>query len=420
MSKKKEQRGMDRRSFIKMASGAVIAVSGNWFLPRISLGADDEIRIGGLCEMSGPASTVGVEQSQGIELAVDMYNRNGGVLGKKLKLFMEDTESKKDVGLSKARRLVERRKVHFLTGIIFSSISMAIQPYARDKKIIFVNSGSGNDLLVRPPYCNRYFFKGKHSATSDTLGVRVPARSKGPKWFFSADDYSFGKLVIKFEKKAIKMVKPDFQVVGEEYTPFGETNYAPYLTKVMVEKPDVFCVNQFGAGWSRVIKQARQMGIKCHIHHLFFSYNDAMAAGDAVLGMTGSAAFFPGNPDAPKARIFSDAFKEKYGHYPGWAGADGFSGVELIIEAAKLAGTIETETLIDTMENMIYENSIWGPKVFFRKGDHMAVKDKGYVVEVVKDPEYKYRQKIIGSYEDGTLFLPPEGNTGCEDAMKKG
>ncbi len=419
MSKKKEQ-NMNRRTFIKMASGAVIAVSGNWFLPNIGLGADDDIRIGGVCEMSGPAATIGVEQSQGIQLAVEIYNQNGGVLGKKLKVFMEDTESKKDVGLAKARRLVERKKVRFLTGIIFSSISMAIQLYAREKKILFVNSGSGNDLLAMPPMCNRYFFKAQNSAKAGSVALWEPAKRLGPKWFLTADNYSYGKLTLEYAKKAIKMVKPDFNVVGEEYTTFGETNYAPYLTKVLAARPDVLCIQQFGAGYSRIIKQARQMGIKCHIHHGFFSYSDALAAGDAVMGMTAAGTFIRENPDAPRAKMFNEAFHKKFGRYPGWAGANGFDGVEMIMEAVKAAGTTNTEAVIDAMENMVYKNSIRGNDLYFRKADHLIM-STGYTVEVVRHPKYKYAQKILARYapEKGAVFLTPEDKTGCGLAMKK-
>ena len=45
--------------------------------------------------------------------------------------------------MAKAKKLVERDKVHILNGIIMSSISMAIQGYIKEKKIPFLNSGSG-------------------------------------------------------------------------------------------------------------------------------------------------------------------------------------------------------------------------------------------------------------------------------------
>lgn len=417
----KTKKDQDRRTFIKTASGALVAISANSILPNISLGYHKDIILGGLCEMSGPAATVGVEQSHGIKLAVDTYNRKGGILGKKIKLLMEDTESKKDVGLYKTRRLVERKGADFLTGIIYSSISMAIQPYARKKKIIFVNSGSGNDLLVTPPLCNRYFFKACSSAKGGSITVQATAKKiKGKKWYLMADNYSYGKLVIEYVTKALKLYDSNIEILGVDYTNLGETNYAPYLTKVMVKQPDVLFISQFGAGYARIIKQTRQMGLKQHLCHTFFSHADAVAAGDAILGMTCGGTFVKKNPYAPRAERICDDFKKTYGYYPGFGGGFGFNGVEAIMEAVKKAGTTEKEAVIDTMENMVYKDSIVDQKMFFRKADHLQLSG-GPVVEIVKDPKYTYSQKIFDYYPVEKLeqFITPKDQTGCEKAMKR-
>ena len=418
MDKGEKVKGVDRRAFIRMSSGAVVAVGANWFLPRIALGADEEIRIGGLCELSGFVAPMGSEQAQGIELAVELYNRKGGVLGRKLKLIMEDTESKNDVGLAKARRLVERDKVHFLTGVIFSSVSMAIQNYTKEKKLLFVNCGSGNDALIEPPYCDRYFFKAMGSTRASSPTFREPAKRTGPKWVFMADNYSWGKLNVEVFKKALMLYRSDGQVVGEEYPNTGETNYAPHITKVMGANPDGLFIAIFGAGYSRSIKQAREMGLKCHIHHAFWSYADGLAAGDAVLGMTTTPPYIPDNPETPRAQVFADEFKAKHGRYPGYAGAAGFSGVEFIIDAVKAAGTTDVEAVIETMEGMKYKECIMGPDVYFRKADHLLVSGV-YTVEIVKDPKYTYGLKRIDYEANPASFLTPEGKTGCEEAMKK-
>ena len=315
MERGKKKAGMDRRTFIRLGSGAIAAVSGNWFLPKFALGAE-EVLIGGLCELSGPASIMGTEQARGMELAVDLYNQKGGVLGKKIKLLMEDTESKKDVGLAKARRLVERSKVNYLAGIIFSAVSMAVQQYIREKKILFVNSGSGNDALIQPPYCDHYFFKAPGSFRLTSLSIREPAK-KFDKWYFIGDDYSWGKGCVEYFKKSIELVRKNYHNVGEAYPPFGETNYAPYVTKMMAANPEAVGIAVFGAGWARTVSQARQMGFKGHIHHQFWDLNNARATGDAVIGMTSSSEFLNENPKAPRAKVFSDAYKQKFGNFPG-------------------------------------------------------------------------------------------------------
>ena len=417
MNRSRRQSRMNRRTFIKMSSGALLAVSADWFLPSFSRGAEGEILVGGLCELSGPASIMGTEQARGMELAVEMYNQKGGILGRKIKLLMEDTESKKDVGLAKARRLVERSKVHYLAGIIFSSVSMAVQNYIREKKVLFVNSGSGNDELIRPPYCDRYFFKAPGSFRLTCLAIREPAK-RFSKWYFLGDDYSWGRGCVEFFKKSIALVKPDFKTVGEVYPPFGETNYAPYITQAMAANPEALAIANFGAGWARAIKQARQMGLKCHIHHQFWDLNNARATGDAVLGITSSSEFLNENPKAPRAKLFTDAFKQKFGDYPGSLASYGFHTIEVILEAVKAAGKTDTEAVIEQMESMTYKDSILSPDYRFRKADHQCITGL-YSIEAIPDPKYQYGTKILSYDPNPTNFVIPEKETGCDEFMKK-
>jgi branched-chain amino acid transport system substrate-binding protein len=422
----KNQRGneLTRRTFIKLASGGVIAVSGNWFLPKFSWGAGDEIRIGGVFELSGGLSTIGVEQAKGAELAVKQINETGGVvsrkpgvLGRPVKLLMEDTESKVGTGLAKAKKLIEREKVHVLNGIIMSSISMAIQGYVKEKKIPFLNSGSGNEEIVNPPHCGRYFFKGTFGNPQIVLPVQYGAKKHGGRWYFIADNYSWGYNCTKFFKQAIqRVVKLD--VAGEDYPPFNCDNYAPYITKIQAANADGVAIGVCGGGYARFIKQARQMGLKTFFHHNFYSRPDVKAAGDASLGMMSGTNFLIENPKIPRAMKFAEEFKAFTGDYPGGAGADGYNGIEVICKAIQEAGSTEPEKIVDALENLVFKDSVETLTYQFRKCDHMAT-FAVYTVEVVKDAKYQYNSKLIEIAQDPDQLMIPCGKTGCEESMKK-
>jgi branched-chain amino acid transport system substrate-binding protein len=157
---------VSRRRFLRTGATAAVVAGLGPLVPRLARGAE-EIRIGALCELSGPASTIGSQQALGIQFAVDEINKNGGILGKgpgvlgrPLKVLIEDTESKVATGLAKAKKLVERDRVDVLTGIIFSAISLSVQEYVnRDAKIPFLNAGSGNPAISEPPACGKYTFQ---------------------------------------------------------------------------------------------------------------------------------------------------------------------------------------------------------------------------------------------------------------------
>src|SRR6185312_3819353 len=227
---------VSRRHFLSITAGGSLALAATPLLWRHAR-ANEEIRIGALCELSGVASTIGVPQSEGIKMAVDEINKTGGILGKgpgvggrPLKLIVEDTESKVQTGVTKAKKLVERDKVDALTGVIFSAISLSVQEYVnKDAKVPFLNAGSGNPALSEPPACGKYSFQGSPNSRILCLPSLYAAKKFGPKWFLIGDDYTWGRLSVDLTKQAIKLGSP-LEVVGEEFPPLGTTNYAPYIT----------------------------------------------------------------------------------------------------------------------------------------------------------------------------------------------
>lgn len=415
MTQPRDRRGISRRHFLGTLAGGAGAVPLLWKHAR----AAEEIRIGALCELSGPASTIGSQQALGIKMAVEEINKTGGILGKgpgiggrPISLIIEDTESKVATGLAKAKKLVERDRVDALTGIIFSAISLAVQEYVnKDAKVPYLNAGSGNPAVSEPPACGKYSFQGLPNSRQLVLPSLYAAKKYGTKWFFMADDYSWGRLSVQLTKDAIKLGSP-LEVVGEEYPPLGTTNYAPYITKAMAAKPDVIGLVIFGAGYARVIKQLDQMGAKAHLHHNFWSQVDANAAGAAVLGMTAGEAYTFENPKVPRAARFAEAFRAINGSWPDPAAARGYNAVEALALSIRDAGSAKPDAVVMAMEHLVFKDSLLG-ELRFRECDHLAT-TMVFVVEGKHNDKYKYYPAFVEDVADPNALLIPCGKTGCE------
>ncbi len=409
---------LSRRHFMSTLAGGTAVLGGVPLLWRHGHAAE-EVRIGALCELSGPASTIGSQQALGIKMAVEEINKTGGILGKgpgiggrPITLILEDTESKVATGLAKAKKLVERDKVDVLTGIIFSAISLAVQEYAnKDAKIPFVNAGSGNPAISEPPACGKYTFQGMPNSRQLALPGLYAAKKHGPKWFFMADDYSWGRLSVQLTKDAIKLGSP-LEVVGEEYPPLGTTNYAPYITKAIAAKPDVIGVVIFGAGYARVLKQIRQMGLQAHLHHNFWSQVDTNAAGEAVLGMTAGEAYTFENLKVPRAAKFAKEYKAIHGTWPDPTAARGYNAVEVLALAIQQAGSTKPDAVVKALESLVFKESLMG-EFRFRECDHLAMTSV-FVVEGKYNADYKYYPAYIEDVPDPNALLIPCGKTGCE------
>ncbi len=413
---------LGRREFLKSVSVTTLGVAATPLLWRHAHAAE-ELKIGALCELSGPASTIGSQQALGIQLAVDEINKTGGIVGKgpgvggrPIKVIIEDTESKVATGVTKAKKLVERDRCDVLTGVIFSAISLAVQEYInKEAKVPYVNAGSGNPAVSEPPACGKYSFQGLPNSRQLVLPSLYAAKKFGPKWFFLADDYSWGKLSVQLTKEAIKLGSP-LEVVGEEYSPLGTTNYAPYVTKMIAAKPDVIGLVVFGAGYARVLKQIAQMGTKAHVHHNFWSQVDAEAAGDSVIGMTAGEAYTFENPKVPRAAKYAEAFHAAHKKWPDPAAARGSNAVEVLALAVQQAGSTKPDAVVKALEGLDFKDSLMGP-FKFRDCDHHAMTDV-FAVEAKKNDKYGLYPAYVEAVANPNALLKPCGTTGCEPAMK--
>ena len=70
--------------------------------------ADDKIRLGVISPASGNYADLGAGERRGITMAVEEINAAGGVLGKQVRMIVEDTETNPAAGARKAQKLIER------------------------------------------------------------------------------------------------------------------------------------------------------------------------------------------------------------------------------------------------------------------------------------------------------------------------
>ncbi|WP_078382605.1 ABC transporter substrate-binding protein [Sutcliffiella halmapala] len=101
--------------------------------------SEDTIKIGVLASLTGPLETYGKQTVLGFELGLQ-YATDGTneVAGKKIEFVVEDTETKPDVAVRKAMKLLEEDKVDFLVGSSSSGDTLAVLPLAEEYEKIMV------------------------------------------------------------------------------------------------------------------------------------------------------------------------------------------------------------------------------------------------------------------------------------------
>src|SRR6266702_4383724 len=153
-----------RRSMLKLAAAGV-AASPLLSVPSLVRAQEKPIRIGVLYDLSGPFAAAGsLPCAIGAQIAMDLTNEHGGVLGKyKVEPVKADSQSKADVAINEAERLIDQENVDIILGIYSSAhaVPIAAKLEAR-KKILWITTAIASSV-----------FKEGYSASTPDLSSLV-------------------------------------------------------------------------------------------------------------------------------------------------------------------------------------------------------------------------------------------------------
>ena len=129
--------------------GAMIGLSAT------AAGAQEKLKVGLIATLSGPPAVLGQQLRNGFQLAVK--NLGGKLGGRDVEVVVEDDELKPDVAVNKAKALVDRTKVDFVVGPIFSNMLIAIMKPVTDAGVILISPNAGTSNFAGKE-CNPNFF----------------------------------------------------------------------------------------------------------------------------------------------------------------------------------------------------------------------------------------------------------------------
>ena len=154
---------MKKRKWLKMVlTGCVLgsllvtaACSGK----KTSTEDEKTIKVGVLASLTGALESYGKQTVNGFELGLDYAtDGTGKVEGKKIKFVYEDTETKPEVAVQKATKLLEEDKVDFLVGSSSSGDTLAVLPLAEEYEKIMVVEPAVADSITGSEL-NKYIFQ---------------------------------------------------------------------------------------------------------------------------------------------------------------------------------------------------------------------------------------------------------------------
>src|SRR5215469_7752978 len=359
--------------------------------------AQDKLKIGIITTLSGPPAVLGGQLRNGFQLAVKTL---GGKLGgREAEITVADDELKPDVAVSKVKGFVERDKVDFVVGPIFSNILQAIMKPVTDSDTILISPNAGTSNFAGKE-CNPDFFVTSYQNDQNHEVLGKYAQDTGiKKVFLMAPNYQAGKDSLNGFKHYFKG-----EIVDEVYVPLGQLDYQAELTRIAAAQPDAIFVFIPGGMGVNFVKQFRQAGLADKIKFLSaFTVDESTlpAQKEAAVGFFGGANWAP-NLDNPQNKKFVADYEKEYNAVPATYAFQAYDAALLIDGALKLTkgNTSDKDALRAALMKANF-TSLRGPFKF--NTNHYPIQDF-YQVKVAQRADGKFEtqidKKVFAGYSD--------------------
>ncbi|WP_391122901.1 substrate-binding domain-containing protein [Psychrobacillus sp. L3] len=350
------------------------------------------IKIGVLASLTGALESYGKQTKNGFELGLE-YATGGTmeVAGKKIEVVYEDTETKPEVAVQKATKLLEDDKVDFLVGSSSSGDTLAVLPLAEEYEKIMVVEPAVADSITGSEF-NPYIFRTGRNSSQDAVAGAAAIAKPGVKIATFAPDYSFGwDGVAAFKAAAEKL---GAVVVLEEFADPAATDFTSNLQKIIQTKPDYLFVIWAGANspWNQIADlKIQEKGIKISTGAPDIA---ALSVMEPLVGMEGFTVYYHTLPHNPINDWLVEVHKKRFdGAVPDLFTPGGMSAAIAIVEALKKSeGNADGKELIKLMEGMSFET----PKgtMTFRPQDHQALQSL-YSIKLEKQDGIAYPVPVL-------------------------
>ena len=350
--------------------------------------AQDKLKVGVIATLSGPPAVIGQQLRNGFNLAVKTL---GGKLGgRDVEVIVADDELKPDVAVTKVKALVERDKVDFVVGPVFSNILAAIMKPVTEGGAILISPNAGTSNFAGKD-CNPNFFVTSYQ-NDQVFGVSGKhAQDTGiKKVFLMAPNYQAGKDALAGFKAFFKG-----EIADEVYVPLNQLDFSAELSKIAAAKPEAIYVFLPGGMGVNFVKQFRQAGLADGVTFLSaFTVDESTlpAQQDAALGFFGGSNWAP-DLDNPQNKAFVAAYEKEFNAVPATYAFQAYDAALLIDSAVRAAGgnVGNKDALRAAMMKADFKSLRGGFKF---NTNHYPIQDF-YLVKVAKRADGKHETQIV-------------------------
>ncbi|HBF12617.1 MAG TPA: ethanolamine utilization protein EutJ [Deltaproteobacteria bacterium] len=304
--------------------------------------------VGEFGSLTGDTATFGRSTHDGVMMALEEVNAQGGLLGKQVKVITEDDMSKPEEAKTAVLKLIKRNKVKAIIGEVASSRSLAAAPEAQKAKVPMISPASTNpgvtqvgDYIFRACFIDSFQGEAMAKFAFNKLAIRKVAIFKDIK-----NDYSVG--LAQFFEKTFRSLGGE--VVSAESYSEGDIEFRAQLTNMKTKNPEALFIPGYYTEVGLISRQARELGL-----------NVPLLGGDGwdspktieIGGVAMNGSYFSNHysleDPSPIVRNFIEKYKQKHGIIPDAMAVLGYDAAHILFDAIKRAGDEAPEKIREAL-----------------------------------------------------------------------
>lgn len=367
-----------RRTFLK--SAGVASAVGVTSLSGCMGGGSDAVRLGMAFPFTGPYSEEAKTQRQGVELAVQEINDNGGLDGRDVETIERDTELDGNTSTRRIQDLINNEDIDLLVANLSGGISLQTNSIAKQNDVPYMAACQTIPDFHRPDFlydCS--YTPYALNVQSQRANGRYIMNNLGESVFGIYADYAWGQNSWMHQKNVIN--NRGGSIAGEAAAPLGNSDFSSQLNSASESDADVLYIQNIGSDQANSVKQAREFGLQNDME-IFVGVTTVTVARRAGLDQWDgihAGIYYSANADNPATNEFASKMNEEFGNPGDSYSAVTYTGVKEFERAINSAGSVEPADITSALnENPGFTQT--KTQENWRDCDNQAIQD-WYIVE---------------------------------------
>jgi len=355
--------------------------------------ADDPVKVGVITDLTGPLSFMGIANANVADMVVQQINDEGGLLGRPLRLVVEDSATDDHAAEQAATKMIDEHEVDVVLGGIYSSTRQAIKgPVVERGRTLYIYpeqyEGQESDPLI--------FCTGPVPAQQiEPLFPWLMERTGARRVYLPSADYIWPHVL---NAKVTEVVTAaGGSIVGEEYHPLDHMDYDATVDRIMSSGADLVFNTIVPPGLTPFLAKLHEAGFTARGGTVVCTYFDEnflnLVPAEQVEGLYGCLDYYRDVADP-----FSSALLQEYDRrYPGSAQFTAgsactgmYRGLRLWAAAVAEAGSLDTDAVVKALDTASLSEGPGGPAEMVPGQHHLRLnmyiaQARNGVFEVVED-----------------------------------